>query len=56
MKTLLVLLGVIAVVYIGSMLTRSEQSRVSDPDGAGLMLGIIFYVGGSELILFLLSF
>ena len=55
MKALLYILGFIAVVYIGSMLTRSEQSRVSDPDGASLLIGILFFVGGPAVILFLLS-
>ena len=55
MKALLTVLGVIAVVYIGSMLTRSEKRRVIDPDGLGLLLGIAVFMGVPALILFLLS-
>ena len=55
MKTLLTVLGIVAIVYIGSMLTRSEKRGIVDPDGLGLLLGIAFFMGVPALILFFMS-
>ena len=45
----------IALVYIGGMMTRNNESRETDPDGRDMLGVIILVVGGPILLGFVIS-